>query len=83
MIYAKNVPTAERAIRVIAGLALIAFGVFGLKGTPLGYVLTASGLVAVLTGFVGFCPMCALAGRRIEQSVRRQAAEKPDRGKTL
>ena len=81
MIYAKNVPTAERAIRVLAGLALIAFGLFGLKGSPLGYVLAASGVVAALTGFVGFCPMCALAGRRIQQSVRRQAAEKQGGGK--
>lgn len=70
MIYAKNVPPIERMIRIVAGLALVAFGLIGMKGTPLGYVLAASGVVAVLTGFVGFCPMCALAGRRIQQNIK-------------
>ncbi len=76
MIYAKNVPAAERAVRVLAGFALVAFGLVGMRGTPLGYVLAASGAVAVLTGFFGFCPMCALAGRRIQQNLKKQRAEK-------
>ena len=75
MIYAKNVPTVERAIRVLAGFALVAFGLIGMKGAPLGYVLAASGVVAALTGFFGFCPMCALAGRRIRQNLKKQREE--------
>ena len=72
MVYAKNVPGVERTIRVVTGFALIAWGLIGMKGTAIGYVVAASGLVAVLTGFVGFCPMCALAGRRIQQNVKQQ-----------
>jgi hypothetical protein len=65
MFYVKNVPGWERTIRIIAGLAMIASGLLALKGFPLGYLITASGVVAILTGFLGFCPMCAMAGRKI------------------
>jgi hypothetical protein len=34
-------------------------------GTPVGYVWAASGIIMALTSVVGFCPICALAGRRI------------------
>jgi hypothetical protein len=64
MLYVKNVPGWERAVRVVAGLAMIACGLFGLKGLPIGYLIAAVGAVTLLTGFVCFCPMCAMAGRR-------------------
>ena len=64
MFYKKNLPGRERTVRVIAGVAMIACGLLGLKGTSIGYLLAASGVVTLLTGFVGFCPMCALAGRQ-------------------
>lgn len=72
MIHAKNAFPLERLPRVLAGLALAVFGLIGLKETPLGYVLAASGAVAVLTGFAGFCPVCALAGRRIGENARKR-----------
>ncbi|MFO1111489.1 MAG: DUF2892 domain-containing protein [Bradyrhizobium sp.] len=65
MFYRKNLPGWERALRVIAGLALIAWGLIAYSAIPLGYVLAAGGATAILTGFFGFCPMCALAGRRL------------------
>jgi hypothetical protein len=67
MFYVKNVPGWERVLRAIAGLAMIACGLLGLKGLPIGYLLAGSGVVTVLTGFFGFCPMCALAGRRLKE----------------
>ena len=67
MIYVKNVPGRERVLRAIAGLAMIACGLLGLKGLPIGYLLAGSGVVTMLTGFFGFCPMCALAGRRSKE----------------
>lgn len=76
MIYTKNVPATERVIRALAGFALIAFGLMAMRGAPLGYILAASGVVAALTGFVGFCPMCALAGRRIQQNLKKQREKK-------
>jgi Protein of unknown function (DUF2892) len=73
MFYVKNVPGWERAMRVVAGLAMIAGGLLGFKGELIGYILAAAGVVGIMTGFMGFCPMCALAGRRIEAKLR----EKP------
>jgi len=66
MFYFKNVPGWERVLRVIAGLAMIACGLLGLKGLPIGYLLAGSGVLTMLTGFFGFCPMCAMAGRRLK-----------------
>ena len=64
MLYVKNVPAWERAVRVVAGLAMLACGLFGLRGLAIGYLIAAVGVSTLLTGFVGFCPMCAMAGRR-------------------
>jgi len=65
MFYAKNVPGWERAVRVIAGLSMIAGGLLYFQGSMLGYGIAATGVIALLTGFVGFCPMCALVGRKL------------------
>ena len=65
MFYRKNLPGWERAMRVIAGVAVIAWGLIGFPGLPMGYVIAGSGAVAILTGFFGFCPMCAMAGRKL------------------
>jgi hypothetical protein len=51
--------------RVVAGLILVACGLIGLPAAPLGYLFAASGAVAILTGFFGFCPMCAMVGRKL------------------
>jgi hypothetical protein len=66
MLYVKNIPAWERAVRVVAGLAMAACGLFGLKGLAIGYLIAAVGAVTLLTGFVGVCPMCAMAGRRLD-----------------
>jgi Protein of unknown function (DUF2892) len=55
----------ERAIRVIAGLALIAWGLLAFPAAPLGYAVATGGLTAILTGFFSFCPMCAMVGRKL------------------
>lgn len=46
----KNVGTADRIIRIILGLGIIAYGV--INHTWLG----AIGAVPLLTAFLGFCP---------------------------
>ena len=60
----RNLPTWERALRIAAGL-LIAGAVF--SGFTVGVVSWAALATAgtlVLTAFVGFCPACAMVGRR-------------------
>lgn len=64
MLYLKNVPGWERFVRILAGVILAAAGVVMFKLTLWGYVLAASGMGFALTGFVGFCPMCAMIGRK-------------------
>ncbi|ANW04287.1 YgaP family membrane protein [Bradyrhizobium icense] len=68
MFYRKNLPGWERAMRTILGVVMIAYGLFGMPGTTVGYLIAATGAVAILTGFFGFCPMCAMAGRRLSSS---------------
>jgi hypothetical protein len=65
MFYRKNLPGWERAMRVIAGLVLIGWGWLALPATPLGYAIVAGGVTAIVTGFFGFCPMCAMVGRKL------------------
>ena len=65
MFYRKNLPGWERAVRTIGGIGMIAVGLIGLSGTTAGYLLAGAGAVAIATGFFGFCPMCAMVGRRL------------------
>ncbi|MEQ1525219.1 MAG: DUF2892 domain-containing protein [Gallionella sp.] len=52
-----NAGTTDRAIRVIAGLALIALAATGTVGAW-GYI----GILPLLTGAIGFCPAYAIFG---------------------
>lgn len=64
MLYRKNLPVWERWLRVILGLALIAYPI--LAGPPLLFTVLAlvSAAVVIVTGFIGFCPACAMVGRK-------------------
>ena len=65
MFYRKNLPGWERAVRTIGGVAMIAYGLLGMAGTMAGYLIAGTGAVAIATGFFGFCPMCAMVGRKL------------------
>ncbi len=65
--YVKNVPGWERALRVVLGLAVAGFAMFSFAGTT-GWLLAASAVGIALSGLVGFCPMCALVGRRFDRN---------------
>lgn len=66
MLYQKNVPTPQRWVRGVAAVALIAYGTLVAHGV-LGGVLVAGGVVLVVTGAVGFCPLCSMVGCRIRK----------------
>ena len=58
----KNVGTIDRALRIIVGLALLAFA-FGLIGKGSAYAwLGWIGIVPLLTAAIGFCPLYPLIG---------------------
>jgi hypothetical protein len=66
MWYRKNIPGWERALRVLMAIAMIGYGLTALSA-PMGYLMAAAGLMAGLTGFIGFCPACAMVGRRLPE----------------
>lgn len=64
MLYVKNVPTMERVIRILMGLGLLGGALTWMGATPTGWTLGGIGMMAALSGLVGWCPMCAMAGRK-------------------
>lgn len=52
-----NEGTADRIVRVIAGLVILSLAFIGPK-TAWGYV----GLIPIATGLVGYCPAYSLLG---------------------
>lgn len=69
MFYVKNVPNWERVLRIVAGLIVIALAFSQLSGV-LATVVAASAAGIVVSGLVGFCPMCALVGRRLDKQAK-------------
>ena len=60
-----NVGTIDRAIRIVAGIALILAPLLGLVASAtstLGIVMIAAGAIFVGTGFIKFCPLYRLIG---------------------
>jgi hypothetical protein len=70
MLYPKNVPNPERVLRVIAGIALIGLGLSAHNLIVVGLML-ASAVFIIGTGFIGWCPACALIGRKIKANERK------------
>jgi hypothetical protein len=64
MLYRKNMGRLQRGARLAAGGLIVACALTQIGLTPLGIVLALSGVVTALTGVFGFCPACAMAGRR-------------------
>lgn len=71
MIYVKNLPWWERLLRIGAGTSIAAYALLSVGGV-LGGAIVACGAGAALTGLFGFCPACALAGRRLEKRARQE-----------
>ncbi len=70
MLYVKNLPGAERILRLGLGAGLAVYSLLAMGGA-LEWVLLAGGVGIALTGVVGFCPACALAGRRLAKAAEK------------
>ena len=67
-LYLKNLPVWERILRVFMTISLVIAG-FVLFGNGLwSWIIAVAAIGFGLTGIIGFCPMCALFGRRLPQS---------------
>lgn len=66
MFYLKqNLPRWERTLRVALGTLIAAGAVASLPaGSVLLWAALAAAATLALTGFVGFCPACAMVGRK-------------------
>ncbi len=69
MMYRKNLPTWERAVRLL-GASAMALCAWRLWGGPGGVVFAVAAVTAAVTAVVGFCPMCAVAGRRLDRRAK-------------
>jgi hypothetical protein len=76
MFYAKNVPGWERVVRVILGVVVVALSLALLKGV-LGIVVAIAAAGIVVSGLVGFCPACAMLGRKLDKAARAAQAAQP------
>lgn len=67
MFYAKNLPHWERVIRIVMGLISLAYAGVNWGGSGLAIGMGIMGAVLAMTGMVGFCPMCAMVGRKLKK----------------
>lgn len=65
MIYMKNLPLWERSLRIVLGITAVVYAVLNLSGVS-EWAFIAGGVGIALSGIFGFCPACALAGRRLK-----------------
>jgi hypothetical protein len=66
MFYVKNVPVWERLLRGATGAAVVIYALLALEGT-LAWLAVAAAAVLLLSGIFGFCPACAMVGRRLKE----------------
>ncbi|MDP9912211.1 hypothetical protein J2W27_004335 [Variovorax boronicumulans] len=67
MLYVKNLPGWERALRIALGLIGLAFAALNWPANALAVAVGLMGAMLALTGLVGFCPMCAMVGRTLDK----------------
>jgi len=67
-----NTGTIDRQIRVLAGFTLIALTATSTVG-PWGWV----GVIALITGLIGWCPLYAALGIDTRKPLKEVAATKP------
>lgn len=67
MFYVKNLPNWERILRVIMGIMSLAYAGmnWGVSGLAVGVGIM--GAILAMTGLMGFCPMCAMVGRKLNK----------------
>ena len=65
MFLKKNVPGLERLCRTLIGACIACLGFFFAPSAVLMWTAIVIGVVLACTGVIGFCPMCAVAGRKV------------------
>lgn len=68
MFFKKNLPLWERIARFGAAIGMVAYGLIGFPALPIGYLIAGAGVFTALTAVVGFCPACAMVGRKLDSN---------------
>jgi len=58
----KNVGMIDRVVRIIIGIVLIAAFALNIVAAPWSYLVALIGLIALVTGAVGTCPLYSVLG---------------------
>ena len=58
----KNVGMIDRVVRIILGIVLIGVFVLNMVAAPWSYLVALIGLIALITGAVGTCPLYSIIG---------------------
>jgi len=66
MFYRKNIYAWEQALRIIISAAIVIYAFYAMSESMLSYAIIGMAVGFGLTGVVGFCPMCAMVGRKIK-----------------
>jgi hypothetical protein len=67
MLYIKNVGTLERVARVFGSLGIAAASISYYGPTLYGVGIAIGAIGFALTGVIGWCPMCAMVGRKLDK----------------
>lgn len=67
MFYVKNVPNWERVLRLIVGMMALAFAAMNWGSSGIAVGAGIMGAMLAMTGLIGFCPMCAMVGRKLDK----------------
>lgn len=65
MFYVKNVPNWERVLRIAAAIGLLIFAYVNWGSSRVSVGGAILGAALVMTGIMGYCPMCAMVGRKL------------------
>ena len=68
MSFKRNIPGWERALRAALGIGLLALVWMVPLTSLVGWAVGLGGGVMALSAVMGFCPACALAGRRLPEA---------------
>ncbi|MGF6190529.1 YgaP family membrane protein [Serratia sp. 2723] len=63
--FKKNVPGFERLCRVCVGACIAGLGFAFAPSVVVMWIAIVAGGVLACTGVLGFCPMCAVGGRKL------------------
>ncbi len=62
-----NESNVDRGVRVVLGIVLLIVG-FGVMGGTGGVIVGLIGLIPLITGLVGWCPIYRLLGMRTNEA---------------